>query len=94
MNEFLTWEIITTIKGAAAATAIITQFIKKPASKIPTQVVSYAVALIILFIGTAATGIAEGWADWAIVPLNAAIVSLTANGAFTAVQRYLNQNNL
>ena len=91
MNEFLTWEIITTIKGAAAATAIITQAIKRPTSKIPTQAVSYVVALVLLLVGTAAVGVAESWADWAIVPLNAAIVSLTANGAFTAIQRCLSQ---
>lgn len=88
MNEFFTWQTLATFAGAAAATGIITQFVKGWLSKIPTQIVSYVVALVILLAATAATtaGGAE-WTVWAIVPLNAVIVSMSANGAFAAVQR-------
>lgn len=87
MNEFFTWTLLATFAGASAATAIITQFLKGPLAKIPTQLVSYVIALIILAVATAATGGASDWAGLAIIPLNAVIVSLAANGAYDGVVR-------
>ena len=87
MNEFLTWHILATFGGASIATAIITQFIKEPLQKIPTQLVSYAIALIILVLAIAAAGLAHSWADWALAPLNAVLVSLASNGAYEAGAR-------
>jgi len=89
MEHFFTWATLATFAGAATATAIITQYIKKPLAKIPTQLVSYAVALIVLLLATAATGGAD-WTGWVIVPLNAILVSIAANGGFAAVVRTLN----
>ena len=88
MDEFFTWAILATFAGASSATAIITQLIKSALSKIPTQILSYAVALIILLLATAATGTATDWTGWAIIPLNAIIVSVAANGMFSAVVRF------
>ncbi len=88
MNEFFTWQTLATFAGAATATGIITQFVKGWFSKIPTQIVSYVIALVILFAATAATaGFVAEWTVWAILPLNAILVSMSANGAFSAVQR-------
>ena len=96
MAEFFTWAILITFAGATAATSLVTQFIKGLGvlSKVPTQLVSYVVALIILLAATAATGAAHGWADWAIVPLNAIIVTMAANGAYSAVERFRDGRSL
>lgn len=88
MDQFFSWEMLATLAGAAAATGILTQFLKGLFSKLPTQWLSYIIALVILLAATAATGgIGADWTVWAIVPLNAVIVSLSANGAFSAVKR-------
>lgn len=88
MDQFFSWEMLATLAGAAAATGILTQFLKGLLPKLPTQWLSYIIALVILLAATAATGgIGADWTVWAIVPLNAVIVSLAANGAFSAVQR-------
>jgi len=89
MDHFFTWATLGTFAGASAATTLITQIIKRPLARIPTQFVSYAVALAILLLATAATG-AAGWTEWVLVPLNALIVSMAANGAFTAIVRTKN----
>jgi hypothetical protein len=87
MNEFLSWEILASFAGASAATAVITQFIKRTFSKIPTQIISYAVALIVLIGAAAVLGLAENLSDWAIIPLNAVLISVAANGEFCLVKR-------
>lgn len=87
MDQFFSWEMLATLAGAAAATGIVTQLLKDALKKMPTQLLSYIIALVILAAATAATGAAADWTGWAILPLNAVIVSLSANGAFSAVQR-------
>jgi ABC-type polysaccharide/polyol phosphate export permease len=88
MSEFFTIATLATFAGAALATAIVTQFIKKALAKIPTQIVSYIIALAILLIVTAALG-AEDWTDWVLAPLNAVLVSIAANGGYAGVERCL-----
>lgn len=88
MNDFFTWELLATFAGAATATAIVTQFVKEWLKKIPTQIVSYVIALVILGIATAVQyGAGAPWSVWALIPFNAVIVSLSANGAFSAIER-------
>lgn len=87
MGEFFAWSTLATLTGAATATALLTQFVKGVLDKIPTQIVSYCIALSILAGATAATAAGAAWDVWAIVPLNAVVVSLSANGAFAAVGR-------
>lgn len=87
MDQFFTWEVLATLAGCAAATSIVTQLVKDALKKIPTQFLSYVIALTILAAATAATGSASDWTGWLILPLNAVIVSLSANGAFAAVKR-------
>ena len=91
MDQFFTWELLATFVGAATGTGIITQFVKGIPflQKIPTQFLSYLVALLILAAATAATGGATDWTGWAIIPLNAVLVSFSANGAYDALTKRL-----
>jgi len=87
MNEFFTWTFLATFAGAVTATTILTQFVKGALSKVPTQIVSYIIALVVLAVATAATGGAGDWAVWAIISLNAVLVSVASNRTFSVVQR-------
>jgi len=89
MSEFFTWVTLATFGGASIGTAIITQFIKEWSfiNRIPTQILSYFIALIILLGANYAIGAISGWAEFGIIPLNAILVSLAANGEFAAVKR-------
>jgi len=87
MNEFFTWEVLATFAGASVATAVITQFVKKSIAKIATQLISYIISLVVLVLATAITGVAEDWTNWVIIPLNAVLVSVAANGEFGIVKR-------
>jgi hypothetical protein len=89
MNEFLSMDMLVTFGGASIATAVLTQFLKGILHRIPTQIVSYIIALILLIITTLITGGVEHWVDWTIIPLNAALISLAANGEHSVVKRVL-----
>ena len=89
MDQYFTWEMLATLAGASAATGILTQFTKGLLPKLPTQWLSYVIALIILLVATAATGGATDWTGWAIIPLNAVLVSFSANGAYDALTKRL-----
>ncbi|HEX2986338.1 MAG TPA: hypothetical protein VHO71_05940 [Caproiciproducens sp.] len=88
MEQFFSWNVLASLTGCAAATAIVTQFLKSLPfiSKIPTQWVSYIIALILLLGATFFTG-ALNWSSAALIPFDAIIVALSANGAFSAVKR-------
>ena len=89
MNEFFSWQTLATFAGCSAATAIITQFLKTGFQKLPTQWLSYFIAAVILYAATYFTGALTG-SSAAIIPLNAVLVSLAANGAYSVVQRVKN----
>lgn len=88
MNDFLTWETLATFAGCTAATAVFTQFLKNAGvlKNVATQLVSYGIALVLLFAATYFTGGLTG-AMAALIPFNAVIVSLGANGTFSAITR-------
>ena len=92
MDSFFDWTMLGSFAGAAAATGIVTQAVKGIFQKIPTQLVSYIIAVVILGLATAATGGASDWTDWALVPLNAVVVSLASNGGFDAIKRASSKN--
>ena len=93
MNEFLTWETLGTFAGCALATGVFTQFLKEPLGRLPTQWLSYLIAVLLLFAATAATGgFSQPWMVWGMIPLNAVPVSLASNGAFDAVVRMTKGN--
>ena len=87
MNELFSWDLLITLGGTSIATAILTQKVKNILAKIPTQIVSYAIALILLGGATVLSGQAEHWGDRAIIPLNSLLVSLAANGEYSAIKR-------
>ena len=87
MNEFFTWASLGTYAGAVLATTIITQLLKGIAifDKLPTRIFSYIVAVIVLLAANIFGGAVNASAV-ALCFVNAAVVSLAANGAFDAIQ--------
>lgn len=87
MSTFFTWANLATIAGATAATAYIVQFLKKFScfSKANSQAVSYAVALIILFLATFFTGGLTA-STGVMIFFNAIIVAFSSNGAYDSVK--------
>ena len=84
--EFFDWAMLATYAGALAATALLTQWLKGVFQNIPTQIVSYGIALVVLVAATFFTG-ALTLESGALCIINAAVVSLASNGAYEAVQR-------
>lgn len=83
-TEPFTWEYLATIAGATLLTMLIVQLLKLPLDKvwkIPTRIVTYAIALIIGLLSTAFTvGLTPENALLAAV--NAVIVALAAMGGY------------
>ena len=92
MNEFLTWDMLGTFAGFLGATVVITEFIKKLFPKIHPQIVSFVIALVILISVQLVAG-AFAWSDILLQVMNAAVVSLAANGGFDAAKNILGGGN-
>ena len=78
------WAQLDTVAGAAAATLLIVQFLKLPLDrvwKIPTRIVVYLVALLILLAAQYFTG-GISWSGAALTVVNAFVAALTAMGAY------------
>ena len=87
MDSFVTWESLLSYGGCVAGTILVTEFIKKLfGEKVPAQLVSFLIAAVILFVGHAATGTFV-WKEALLYLINAAAVSLSANGGFDAVKK-------
>ena len=89
--EFFDWGMLGTFAGAVLAVGVLTQLTKgiKWIEKIPTQIWSYVLSLIVLILAQVfGTGISAQSAVLAI--FNAAVVSLSANGGYTALNRKSN----
>lgn len=88
-TEPFTWEYLATIAGATVATLLIVQLLKLPLDKvwkIPTRIVVYVIALIILLLATLFTGgltVQSG----VLTAVNAVIVALAAMGAYEVTFR-------
>ena len=83
MDPF-TWEQLATIAGATLATLLIVQLLKLPLDKvwkIPTRIVAYVIALIVMVLATHFT-VGLTWSNVALSALNAVIVALSAMGAY------------
>ena len=87
LDTFFTWEYLLTFTGCVVGTGLLTEFTKPLFKKIPTQIVSYVFAAAIMLIGQLATNQLTGWNDVALDIINAAVVSLSANGGFDAIDR-------
>lgn len=91
-----TWEQLATIAGATTATLLIVQLLKLPIDKvwkIPTRIVAYVIALIIMIVATGFTvGLTASNAGLAAI--NAVIVALAAMGAYEITFRELDNKKL
>lgn len=89
-TEPFTWQYLVTILGATAATVVIVQVFKLPLDKIwkiPTRIVVYFIALIILELATYfTTGLDASSAILAV--FNAFLVALAAYGSYELTFRY------
>jgi len=85
---FFDWTILGTLAGAVMAVGILTQLTKNipGINKILTQVWSYVLALAVL-LASLAFGGAWDWGAAALCLINAAMVSLAANGGYEAIVR-------
>lgn len=85
------WEQLATIAGATLATLLIVQLLKLPLDriwKIPTRIIVYLIALIVLMLATYFTsGLTANTA--LLTAINAVIVSLSAMGAYELTFRKL-----
>ena len=83
-TEPFTWKQLATIAGAAAMTLLIVQLLKLPIDKvwkIPTRIVVYVIALIIMILAQIFTdGLTVNTA--LLTVFNAVIVALSAMGAY------------
>lgn len=87
MDSFVTWESLLTFGGCVAGTILVTEFIKKLfGEKVPAQLISFLIAAVILFVGHLATG-TYVWREALLYLINAAAVSLSANGGFDAIKK-------
>ena len=88
MSELFNWTMLGTYAGCTAAVGVITQFIKGLGvlSRIPTQLVSYVLALALMLLSAAFSGglTVEGAV---LTVFNAVVVSLASNGGYSAVER-------
>jgi len=81
-----TWDQLATIAGATLATLLIVQLIKLPIDKIwkiPTRIVAYVIALIIMILATHFT-VGITWNNAILAAVNAVIVALAAWGSYEA----------
>lgn len=79
-----TWAYLATIAGATAATLLIAEFLKFPLDKvwkIPTRLLVYLIALVVMVVATAFTsGITLN--SFLLAVLNAFVVALSAYGSY------------
>lgn len=86
MNDFLTWEVLGTFAGCVAAVVILTELLKKILPKITPLLISFVVALVILTVSKVVSG-TMNWTDFVLNLINAAAVSLSANGGFDILKK-------
>ena len=87
------WTQLATIAGATLATLLIVQLLKFPLDKvwkIPTRVIVYVIALIIMTAATYFTG-GLSWSSFALSAVNAVIVALAAMGSYELTFRKLDE---
>lgn len=85
---FFDWSYLATFAGCLLAVGIFTELLKNIGfiKKIPTQIFSWVLALIVLVLAQAfTTGITAESAILAVV--NSAVISLAANGGYEALNR-------
>ena len=88
MNEFVTWVNLATYGGALAMVLVLTQATKELpfVSKLPTQLWSYILSLVVLLAATYFTSTLTA-SSIGLAVFNAAIISMAANGGYEAISR-------
>lgn len=86
---FFDWSALGTLTGATLAVAVLTQLTKAIPGivKIPTQLWSYVLAAVILILAQVFGETAVTANGVVLALLNAAVVSLAANGGYEALTR-------
>lgn len=86
--EFVEWSMLATSAGALTMVLIITQLTKNLwiIKKIPTQIWSYIIALLILYPAYLFTGQLNA-SNAVLILFNGMIIALAANGGFEALNR-------
>lgn len=87
-TEFFSWNDLGTYAGAAALVALVTQLTKNLPyiSKIPTQVWSYILAVLVLIASQVFTGSLSA-SSAALSLANGVLVSLASNGGYSLITR-------
>lgn len=90
MNEFVTWEIIGSYAGAVMIVGLVTQLLKyfPIIEKIPTQALSYILSLLTLTASQLALQTFD-LSSFGLNLVNAVIISLAANGAYTGMTKII-----
>lgn len=86
--EFVTWELLGSYAGAMAMVGVITELTKgiKFISKIPTQLWSYILAVVVMLCANAFLGQLT-LSNAVLTVFNAVLVSLGANGGYEGLSR-------
>lgn len=90
-NTFFTWEMLGTLAGASAAVGLITAFLDtflNRNGKVPTQVVAYCTAFVILLLSLAFTG-SLSVNTGVLCVFNALVVSSAASGTISMAKRLI-----
>lgn len=87
-TEFFSWDDLGTYAGAAALVALVTQLTKELPyiSKIPTQVWSYILAVLVLIASQVFAGTLSA-SSAALSLANGVLVSLASNGGYSLITR-------
>lgn len=95
ITEFFTWSYLATYTGAAVATGIVTQFLKGAVDKyfsIPTQLLAYVVALVILVLAIVFTG-DFSLSSVVLAVFNAVLIAGTTSGVISSTKRIMTKVN-
>jgi hypothetical protein len=90
LTDFLTWQILATMSGAVVAVTLLTEFIKWVTGKTvitgtKAKICSYVSAIVVLVLANFFTQTLT-LEVLTIIPFNAIIVTLSANGLYRTVQ--------
>lgn len=89
MTEFMSWETIGTVVGFVTSVILLTEFLKYVPiiKKVPTQIVSFVVAMIVMVAYKFAVGEFK-MVDALLYVLNSVGASLTSNGGYDVIKRF------
>ena len=90
--EFLNWTALSSFSGSLMVVTALTQITKdiKIIKKIPTQLWSYIVSFVVLFVTHLVIG-KINVKGIILIAINAVLLSLASNGSYDAVTRVVSQ---